>query len=160
VTYQRPSSSWRSPAATDRAYRVFNSRRPRIALEESFPQVARANFAFNQRTLERLFIVASPKASIVIHRMTFTSADVKAILWTNKCRTSVKILRMSKDTRLTFRVHSDLKKKLEAIAARERRSVAQICETFLKAGSSAYQKKGAKYLQRFLSREKKEEPAG
>jgi hypothetical protein len=66
---------------------------------------------------------------------------------------------MRKDTRLTFRVQSTLKKDLEAIAAREGRSVAQICDAFLKAGSEAYKKKGSKYLQRFLSRQKKEPPA-
>ncbi len=63
---------------------------------------------------------------------------------------------MTKDTRLTFRVQSGLKKNLEVIAAREGRSVAQICEAFLKAGSEGYKKKGPKYLQRFLSRQKKE----
>ena len=65
---------------------------------------------------------------------------------------------MTKDTRLTFRVQSGLKKNLEVIAAREGRSVAQICEAFLKAGSEGYKKKGPKYLQRFLSRQKKEDP--
>jgi hypothetical protein len=63
---------------------------------------------------------------------------------------------MTKDTRLTFRVHSSLKKDLEAIAAREGRSVAQVCDAFLKAGSETYMKKGPKFLQRFLSRQKKE----
>ena len=64
---------------------------------------------------------------------------------------------MKKDTRLSFRVRSDLKNNLEAIAAREGRSVAQICEAFLKAGSETYKKRGPKYLQRFLSRQKKED---
>lgn len=63
---------------------------------------------------------------------------------------------MKKDTRLTFRVPSELKKTLEFIAAREGRSVAQVCEAFLKGGSQAYKKEGSKYLQRFLSRQKKE----
>jgi len=63
---------------------------------------------------------------------------------------------MRKDTRLTFRVHSDLKKTLETIAAREGRSVAQICEAFLKAGAITYGKSGSKDLQRFLSRQKKD----
>jgi hypothetical protein len=61
---------------------------------------------------------------------------------------------MKKDTRLTFRVRSDLKKDLETIAAREGRSVAQICDAFLKAGSEAYKNQGSKFLQRFLSRQK------
>jgi hypothetical protein len=63
---------------------------------------------------------------------------------------------MRKDTRLTFRVHSGLKESLEAIAAREGRSVAQICEAFLKAGTNAYKKGGSQYFHRFLSRQMKE----
>ena len=63
---------------------------------------------------------------------------------------------MKKDTQFTFRIPSSLKKHLEAIAADEGRSVAQICEAFLKAGSETYKKRGPKYLQRFLSRQKKE----
>ena len=59
----------------------------------------------------------------------------------------------TKDTRLTFRVGSDLKKKVESIAAAEGRSVAQICEAFLLGGVSLYQKEGTKYVRRFLSRE-------
>ena len=39
-----------------------------------------------------------------------------------------------KKTRLTFRIAEDLKKKLEQMAASEGRSVAQICEAFLRAG--------------------------
>jgi hypothetical protein len=63
---------------------------------------------------------------------------------------------MRKDTRLTFRVQSSLKKDLEAIAAREGRSVAQVCDAFLRAGSEIYMKRGPKFLQRFLSRQRKE----
>jgi hypothetical protein len=58
---------------------------------------------------------------------------------------------MTKDTRFTLRIRSDLKKELEAIAAREGRSVAQVCEAFLKAGSESYKKKGSSFLQRFLA---------
>jgi len=65
---------------------------------------------------------------------------------------------MRKDTRLTFRVHSTLKKDLEVIAAREGRSVAQICDAFLRAASDMYMKKGPIFIQRFLSRQKKEAP--
>ncbi|PYT58638.1 MAG: hypothetical protein DMG46_11195 [Acidobacteria bacterium] len=59
---------------------------------------------------------------------------------------------MAKDTRLSFRVRSDLKESLEAIAAREGRSVAQICEVFLQAAMRTYQKEGSKFLQRFVGR--------
>jgi hypothetical protein len=62
---------------------------------------------------------------------------------------------MAKDTRLTFRVRSELKKNLEAIAEREARSVAQVCEVILHDGVTAYQKEGPKYLQRLLSHQKK-----
>ena len=58
---------------------------------------------------------------------------------------------MKKDTRFTLRIRSDLKKELETIAAREGRSVAQICEAFLKAGSESYKKKGSGFVQRFLA---------
>lgn len=59
---------------------------------------------------------------------------------------------MKKDTRLTFRVRSDLKKELEAIATQESQSVARICEAFLLAGSDLYKKDGTKFLQRLLGR--------
>lgn len=58
----------------------------------------------------------------------------------------------AKDTRLSFRVRSDLKKKLESVAASEGRSVAQICDAFLQAGLVAYTKEGARYFRRFLAR--------
>ena len=65
----------------------------------------------------------------------------------------VKCARMTaKDERLTFRVRSELKKDVEAVATKESRSVAQICEAFLRAGLSAYKKDGTKYIHRFLSR--------
>ena len=59
---------------------------------------------------------------------------------------------MKKDTRLTFRVSSSLKRDIEAIAAREGQSVARICEAFIVAGSDVYKKQGAKFLQRMLGR--------
>lgn len=64
---------------------------------------------------------------------------------------------MRKDTRFTFRIGSDLKRTLELIAAREGRSVAQVCDAFLRAGADGYKKDGAKYLQRYLSRQQKED---
>jgi hypothetical protein len=63
---------------------------------------------------------------------------------------------MKKDLRFTFRIASDLKKDLENIAAQEGRSVAQICDAFLRAGSEAYRKSGPKYIQRILSHHEKE----
>jgi hypothetical protein len=59
---------------------------------------------------------------------------------------------MAKDTRLSFRVRSDLKETLEGIAAAEGRSVAQVCEAFLKIGSENYKREGNKLLQRSLAK--------
>ena len=61
---------------------------------------------------------------------------------------------MPKDTRLTFRVGSDLKNALESVSKKEARSVAQICVAMLEEGLSAYQKEGSKYLQRIISSRK------
>jgi len=62
---------------------------------------------------------------------------------------------MPKDTRLSFRVTSDLKKALEAIASKEARSVAQICEAILQQGITAYEKSGSRYLAKILSHPKR-----
>jgi len=59
---------------------------------------------------------------------------------------------MRKDTRLTFRVSSKLKKDIEAIAIREGQSVARICEAFLMAGFDAYTKQGTRFVQAMFGR--------
>lgn len=59
---------------------------------------------------------------------------------------------MAKDSRLAFRVTSDLKEQIETVAAKEGRSVAQICEAFLKAGIEHYRREGNKSLQKHLQR--------
>lgn len=56
-----------------------------------------------------------------------------------------------KNAQIGFRISGDVKKSLEQIAKRESRSLAQICDVFLKIGISAYAKEGSKYMQRFLS---------
>jgi len=48
---------------------------------------------------------------------------------------------------------------LEKVALSEGRSLAQICEVFLAGGLEIYRKEGSKYLQRFLARQKKEDPS-
>jgi hypothetical protein len=53
---------------------------------------------------------------------------------------------VNRDARLSFRVRSELKAQLKKIAEKEGRSVAQVCEAFLKAGIELYEKKGAEYL--------------
>ncbi len=57
---------------------------------------------------------------------------------------------MKKDTRLTFRVGSQVKREVETIAAREGQSVARICEAFLVASAELYKKQGRKFLQKYL----------
>ena len=57
---------------------------------------------------------------------------------------------MRKNERIGFRVPKDTKSKLTQIAAKEGRSVAQICEILLLAGITGYEREGAKYLRRFV----------
>lgn len=87
----------------------------------------------------------------VIHGMTYVTYFVKRRVFARV----VESVRMAhaKDTRLTFRVRSDLKKELESVASSEGRSVAQICEAFLRSGLANYQKEGTKFVRRFLARE-------
>ncbi len=59
---------------------------------------------------------------------------------------------MRKDTRLTFRVQSELKEQMAEIAEREGQSVARICEAFLMAGAEAYRNRGGKFLQKYIGR--------
>ena len=61
---------------------------------------------------------------------------------------------MRKTAPLAFRVPADLKKDLQEVAKGEARSISQVCEIFLRLGVEAYEKQGAKYLRRFLSRQK------
>lgn len=80
--------------------------------------------------------------------MTFVSEQVNS----SSKRQVLRFCGMKKDTRLTFRVRSDLKRQLEAIAAQESQSVARICEAFLLAGTDVYKKEGTKFLQRLFGR--------
>ena len=59
---------------------------------------------------------------------------------------------VTKDAQLAFRLPSELKALIEEIAAKEGRSVAQICEAFLKAGADHYRREGSKPLQKYLQR--------
>jgi hypothetical protein len=67
---------------------------------------------------------------------------------------------MRKDAPLAFRIPTDLKKKLQEVAKLEARSISQTCEILLRLGVEDYEKEGSKFLQRFLSRQKKEGPSG
>lgn len=59
---------------------------------------------------------------------------------------------MKKDAQFTLRIPTHLRRELQDIANNEGRSMAQICEAFLKAGSETYKKQGSKLLQRFLTK--------
>ena len=63
---------------------------------------------------------------------------------------------MRKDTPLAFRIPADLKKKLQDVAKQEARSISQTCEMFLRLGVEGYEEEGSKFLQRFLTRHKKD----
>jgi hypothetical protein len=67
---------------------------------------------------------------------------------------SLSLRLMKKDTQFTLRISMDLKRELQNMAATEGRSMAQICEAFLRAGSEGYKKEGPKFLRRFLGRQK------
>ena len=64
---------------------------------------------------------------------------------------------MKKDAPLAFRIPADLKKRLQEVAKREARSISQTCEIYLTLGVEGYEKEGAKYVQRLLSRQKRED---
>jgi hypothetical protein len=57
---------------------------------------------------------------------------------------------MKKDERIGLRVSSELKKVMVQVAKKEGRSLAQVCEIFLRGGISAYRKQGSKYIKRFV----------
>jgi hypothetical protein len=58
----------------------------------------------------------------------------------------------AKEERIGFRVSGEVKAALLQIARKEGRSVAQICELFLRGGISEYEKDGTAYLHRLLAR--------
>jgi hypothetical protein len=63
---------------------------------------------------------------------------------------------MRKDQTIGIRVTAELKKALLQIAMKEGRSLAQLCELLLKGAASSYKEEGHPYLQRLLTRQKKE----
>ena len=62
----------------------------------------------------------------------------------------------NKDEQIGFRLPANLKRELHHLARRERRTLSQICEMFVSEGLDVYSREGPKYLQRLLSRQKKE----
>ena len=62
-----------------------------------------------------------------------------------------------KDQRIGFRLPADLKRTLLQIANKEGRSLAQVCEIFLRSGINSYKRGGTKYLQRVLSQRRQKQ---
>ena len=67
-----------------------------------------------------------------------------------------KLAAMKKEDRIGVRVSVELKKALIQIAKSEDRSLAQVCEIFLKEGALSYKEDGAKFFQRMLARHKRQ----
>ena len=63
---------------------------------------------------------------------------------------------MKKDAPLAFRIPADLKKKLQRLARDEARSLSQVCELLLSIGVDEYEREGRAYLQKVLSRPRRE----
>ena len=63
---------------------------------------------------------------------------------------------MTKDAPVAFCIPNELKKRLQEVAKCEARSLSQICEMLLQLGVEGYERDGAKFLQRLLTRQKKE----
>jgi len=66
---------------------------------------------------------------------------------------------MHKDERIGFRVPARVKRALVQIAKAEGRSLAQVCEIFLKSGIVSYKKQGPKFMKVFLSELEGNEPS-
>jgi hypothetical protein len=60
----------------------------------------------------------------------------------------------TKDERIGLRVSGEVKNALAQIARKEGRSLAQVCELFLRGGISEYEREGSTYLHRLLLRAK------
>ena len=58
----------------------------------------------------------------------------------------------AKDQRIGFRVTGEIKAALLQIAKKEGRSLAQICELFLRGGINEYEREGASFVHRLLTR--------
>jgi hypothetical protein len=63
---------------------------------------------------------------------------------------------MRKEERIGVRVPVELKKALIQIAKTEDRSLAQVCEIFLRGGALSYKEEGPKFFQRLLTRQREE----
>jgi hypothetical protein len=64
---------------------------------------------------------------------------------------------MKKEDRIGVRVSAELKKALAQISKHEDRSLAQVCEIFLRDGVLSYREDGSKFFQRLVARLKKDD---
>ncbi len=94
----------------------------------------------------------------MVHTLYFISTHiVKHFFSGNPHTLQYNVGLMRKDTALSFRIPRRLKTELEKVALSEGRSLSQVCEALLTGGLQIYKREGPKYLQRLLSRQKKEE---
>ena len=56
----------------------------------------------------------------------------------------------NKTDRIGFRVPAELKQAILRVSHRENRSIAQICEVFLRAGVEQYLRDGHKFLEKYF----------
>jgi hypothetical protein len=57
---------------------------------------------------------------------------------------------MNKNERIGFRIPANIKKALMQIAKAEGRSLAQVCEVFLRAGIWSYKKGSSTFFKKFI----------
>ena len=160
MTYHRPSKNWRSPTATERPCSSVSFLRYSSAVAESSPHIANAYLAFDRNKLILLFLWLRGHAKLkdLMHTMYFKHThQVKGIFPGKTPTLQYNVCGMRKDTALSFRIPRRLKAELERVALNEGRSLSQVCEALLTGGLTAYKKEGAKYLQRLLSRQSKDD---
>ena len=63
---------------------------------------------------------------------------------------------ITKDERIGIRVRAELKRALIQISKKEGRSLTQLCEILLAGAAASYKEEGPAYIQRMLSRPKKD----
>lgn len=63
-----------------------------------------------------------------------------------------------KDEMIGLRIPSAVKAALREVARKEGRSLAQVCDLFLRAGLYAYEKQGSKYIQSAVPRGSEKKP--
>ena len=70
------------------------------------------------------------------------------------CCASIVVVVTTKKGFLAFRVSPDLKSEIQGIANSEARSISQVCELFLSEAVETYKRKGSKFIQRLVAKQK------